>query len=543
MNPLPDQAQTREQLQEEVQTLRERLARLEQAQTQRAENLFRGLVEAAPDAIIIVNAAGQIVLVNSQAETLFAYRRDEMIGQPVEMLVPEGSRARHVEHRARYQANAQVRPMGMSQELYGRRKGGEEFPVEISLSPLVTAEGALVITTLRDVTERRRGEAQLRKAEARFRTLVEEIPAVTFMAALDEGSNELYVSPQVEALLGFSQKEWLEDPILWYRQLHPEDRERWNTEFAPTCADGKPFASVYRFLARDGRVVWVHGEAKLVRDDKGRPAFLQGVAFDITAIKQAEDELRLLNQTLEERVRERTAVAEQRAQALARSNDNLEQFGYVVAHDLRQPLRTMKSFTQKLAGHCQELFDDRGREYVERIVNGADRMRVLIDDLLTYSRVGSQGKSFAPVETGAVFAAARASLEAAIEESSAQVTAAALPCVWGDETQLVQLFQNLISNALKFHADRPPDIQVAAREENGHWRIMVTDNGIGIERQYLQRIFGLGERLHGISQYPGNGIGLATCEKIVQRHGGRIWADSPGLDQGTTIAFTLPAPP
>src|SRR5205823_5749316 len=124
-------------------------------------------------------------------------------------------------------------------------------------------------------------------------------------------------------------------------------------------------------VARDGRVVWVRGEAKVVKDDHGRPAFLQGVAFDITAIKQAEEELRLLNQTLEERVRQRTEEAEQRAQALARSNDNLEQFGYVVAHDLRQPLRTMKSFTQKLAAHCQELLDDKGREYVARIVHGA----------------------------------------------------------------------------------------------------------------------------------------------------------------------------
>ena len=400
----------------------------------------------APDAIIIVNAAGQIVLVNSQkAETLFRYRREEMIDQPVEMLVPEGVRARHVEHRARYQAHPQVRPMGVGQELYGRRKGGEEFPVEISLSPLAAAEGHAGDHH----APRCHGAATwvrpcYAEAEARFRTLVEEIPAVTFMAALDEGSNELYVSPQVEALLGFTQKEWIEDPILWYRQLHPEDRERWNTEFAPTCADGKPFASVYRFVARDGRVVWVHGEAKMVRDEAGRPAFLQGVAFDITAIKQAEDEMRLLNQTLEERVRDRTAVAEQRAQALARSNDNLEQFGYVVAHDLRQPLRTMKSFTQKLAVHCQELLDDKGREYVARIVNGADRMRVLIDDLLTYSRVGTQGKSFAAVELAAVFGAARASLEAAIEESGAAVTAATLPSVWGDETQLVQLLQNLI---------------------------------------------------------------------------------------------------
>src|SRR5262249_3356301 len=143
----------------------------------------------------------------------------------------------------------------------------------------------------------------------------------------------------------------------------------------------------YRFVARDGRVVWVRGEAKVVRED-GQPLFLQGVAFDITAIKEAEEELRQLTRTLDERVRERTALVEQRSQALARSNANLEQFGYVVAHDLRQPLRTMKSFTQKLADQLADQLDDRGQEYVARIVAGADRMRVLIDDLLAYSRVG-----------------------------------------------------------------------------------------------------------------------------------------------------------
>src|SRR5690349_15920761 len=137
---------------------------------------------------------------------------------------------------------------------------------------------------------------RLRLAEARYRTLVEQIPVVTFLAALDGGVNELYVSPQIEALLGFSQKEWLEDPILWYTRLHPEDRERWHLEFARTCATGERFRSEYRFLARDGRVVWVHGEAHLVRDEAGRPLFLQGIAYDITEKKKAEEVLRCLNQ-------------------------------------------------------------------------------------------------------------------------------------------------------------------------------------------------------------------------------------------------------
>jgi len=168
-------------------------------------------------------------------------------------------------------------------------------------------------------------------------------------------------------------------------------------------------------------------------------------------------------------------------------------------------------------------------------------MRVLIEDLLAFSRVRTQGKEPAPTDCADALEGACANLNAAIEENAATVTADELPTVLADPTQLVQLFQNLIGNALKFRAARPPRIHVRARSEAGDWVIAITDNGIGIEPQYLKRIFGLGERLHSISSFPGNGIGLATCEKIVQRHGGRIWAESPGPDRGSTFSFTLPA--
>jgi PAS domain S-box-containing protein len=517
----------------------------ESTEHRRSEEKFRSLLEAAPDAMVIINEAGTIVLTNSQTEAMFGYRREELIGRKVEILVPERFRSEHGKHRARFLAEGVSRPMGTGRKLYGLRKDGQEFRVEIGLSLVPTDEGVLVLSAIRDSTQRERILADMHKAEVRFRTLVEKIPAVTFIASLDDpqrATNELYVSPQIEALLGFTQKEWLEDPILWYRQLHPEDRDRWNLEFAPTCGTGKPFSAVYRFLARDGKVVWVRGEAQVITEPDGQPIFLQGVAFDITAIKQAEEDLRHLNQTLEDQVRERTALAEQRAQALAQSNANLDQFCTVVTHDLRQPLRTMKSFTQKLAAHCQDQLDDKGREYVERIVRGAERMRVLIDDLLTFSRVATKKKDFARIDGAELFKGACANLQAEIEGSGAQVTAGALPVVWGDDTQLMQLLQNLIDNALKFRAEgqKQPQIRVEAREQDGEWLFTVTDNGIGIEREYLQRIFGLGERLFSISQYPGNGIGLATCEKIVYRHAGRIWADSPGPGQGATISFTLP---
>jgi len=541
VDPMVDRGQAREELLAEVQRLQERVTDLEQAETQRrqAEGMFEALLEAAPDALVIINQDGRMVLVNSETERMFGYQREELLGQPVEVLVPERVRPGHVAHRNRYFAEPHARPMGLNLELHGQRKNGREFPVEISLSPLQTSSGLLVTATIRDISQRRRSESELRRAEARYRSLVEQIPAVTFMAALDEGQSELYVSPQIESLLGFTQKEWLENPVLWHTQLHPEDQERWNHEFCPTVTSGMPFRSIYRFVARDGRIVWIHGEAKVARDESGQPLFLQGVAFDITSMKQAEDELKKLNQTLEQRIADRTREAEERAQQLAQSNAELEQFAYVASHDLQEPLRAVASFAKLLARKYPDQLDETAQDYISRIVNGAVRMQTLITDLLAYSRVGRQGRPFAPTDCAAVLATVCGNLRVAIEESGAQVTADLLPLVTADETELIQLLQNLIGNALKFRGEQPPLVHVGCAQKDGAWVFAVQDNGIGIDQKYMDRIFLIFQRLHTRTRYPGTGIGLAICKKIVERHGGRIWVEGE-LGKGSTFCFTLP---
>lgn len=408
--------------------------------------------------------------------------------------------------------------------------------------------GRVFAAAERRSAETQRVETRLRLAEARYRTLVEQMPVVTFLAALDGGVNELYVSPQIESMLGFSQKEWLEDPILWYTRLHPDDRERWHVEFARTCVSGERFRSEYRFLARNGRVVWVHGEAQMVRDEAGRPLFLHGVAYDITEKKHAEEVLWRLNQELERRVLERTAELEQanaalarQTEELARSNAELEQFAYVASHDLQEPLRMVASFTQLLARRYEGKLDADADEFIGYVVDGAVRMQRLINDLLTYSRVGRTGDTLVPTDCAAVFTTACANLRVAIAECGAEVAADPLPTVMAERSQLLQVFQNLIANALKFRReDEPPRIHVGASRQGADWLLWVRDNGIGIDRQYAERIFLVFQRLHGRRHYPGTGIGLAICKKVVERHGGQIWVDSEP-DRGSTFYFTLRA--
>jgi PAS domain S-box-containing protein len=356
------------------------------------DTLFRGLLEAAPDAVVIVDADGIIRIVNRQTEVLFGFDRDDLVDKAVEVLLPDRFRARHLGHRQQYSAQPRTRPMGMGMELFGRRQDGIEFPVEISLSPMHSRDGLLVISTIRDITSRKHVEQQLRA----------------------------------------------------------------------TAAD------------------------------------------------------------------------------LARSNAELEQFAYVASHDLQEPLRMVASYTQLLARRYAGKLDSDADDFIGFAVEGARRMQDLINDLLAYSRVGTRPLQLQPVDIQRLAGEVVSDLHAAIDEAGASVSYDGLPIVRGDPTQLRQLFQNLVANAVKFRGERPPQVRITAERHDQSWQLGVHDNGIGIQPQYLERIFVLFQRLHTRAEYPGTGIGLAICRKIVERHGGRIWVESdPG--QGATFWFTLHA--
>jgi len=257
---------------------------------------------------------------------------------------------------------------------------------------------------------------------------------------------------------------------------------------------------------------------------------------------RAEQEVRQLNADLEKRVAERTAELDERAKELARSNSELQQFAYVASHDLQEPLRMVASFTQLLAKRYKDKLDDDAREFIDYAVDGATRMQTLISDLLTYARVGTQGKALAPTNCEELLDRVLQSIKFVIEETGAVISRDPLPVVMADPQQLGQLFQNLLTNAIKFRGKEPPSIKISVEKTGRDWKISVRDNGIGIAQEHADRIFVIFQRLHTKTEYPGTGIGLAICKKIIERHRGRIWFE-PTPGGGSTFCFTIPAVP
>lgn len=258
-----------------------------------------------------------------------------------------------------------------------------------------------------------------------------------------------------------------------------------------------------------------------VHQPSGDGVLVLGVIRDVTPLARAEEALKLANEEL------------------ARSNAELEQFAYVAAHDLQEPLRMVSSYVQLLAKRYKGQLDADADDFIGYAVDGAQRMQRLINDLLAFSRVGSRGQAQVETSAGAIVEQVREQLRIAIDESGTELVVGDLPTVIADPTQLAQLFQNLIGNAIKFHGPQPPEVRVEARAAEGEWLFTVADNGIGIQPQYADRIFAVFQRLHSTQEYPGTGIGLAICKRIVERHGGRIWLESE-LGRGSTFQFTLP---
>lgn len=393
--PTPEEAErTHQSLRDEIKARKaaeEQLRVMMASERVAGEARLRSYLEAASQGILAVSNEGRILLVNRSLEEMFGYDRSELIGQPLEILLPKRYHRQHAGHRAMYFVDPRVRPMGVGLDLAGRRKDGTEFPVEIGLNSVETDEGKMALGLVSDITDR----------------------------------------------------------------------------------------------------------------------------------KHAADEVARANKELR------------------RSNTELGDFAHIASHDLQEPLRMITSYLQLLDRRYGEQLDSEAREFIGYAVDGAARMKSLIQDLLSFSRAGTAEASFRPVSAGILLDHALANLEVAIDESHARVTSDILPEIFADAGLFAQVFQNLIGNAIKFRGSEPPSIHISATEQGASWVFSVRDNGIGIDPQHATRVFRIFERLHNADQYPGTGVGLAITQKIVERHGGTIWFESQ-IGNGTTFYFSIP---
>ena len=478
----------------------------------KTEARFQALLESAPDAMVIVNSDGCIELANQQTEKLFGYSRPELVGQSVDILVPLDLRGGHIAHRDRFFAAPKPRQMGAGFDLEARRKDGSLFPVEISLSPLEGPDGISVTAAIRDVTERKR-------AETRFRALLESAPDAMVIVN-SEGIIEL-INAQAERLFGYRRTELIGKILATLlpehlREKHIEHRKGF---FLNPRQREMGAGLDLRARRKDGTEFPVEISLSPLEGPNG--VSVTAAIRDVTERKQAA-------QLLAEKMSE-----------LHQSNEALEQFAHIASHDLQEPLRMVASYTQLLSRRYKGRLDADADEFIGFAVDGTQRMKRLIEDLLLYSRAGKGAPPVVEFDADGSLREAIGNLRAAIEESRAEVTSGPLPTLTAVESQLVQLLQNLIGNAIKYRGDRIPKVHVSAEEGSREWIFSVADNGIGIDPKYFDRIFQIFQRLHGRGEYEGTGIGLAVCKRILQQQGGRIWLDSKPGD-GSVFHFSLP---
>lgn len=477
----------------------------------RAALLLKAVVDSSDDAIISKDLDGVVTSWNKSAERLFGYTAEEAIGKTIaELIIPADRQDEEPNILARLRRGERVDHF----ETVRRRKDGTLLDISLTISPVKDADGKIIGASkiARDITDAKRLRLIVVESESRFRQLADAMPQMVWTARPD-GSIDYYnerwhefVSLNPEAP-GDSQ---------WTEIIHPQDLPAAVHDFSAALQSGQPYNVECRMWdRREMRWRWFVVRALPVPNAEGQIAKWFGTCTDIDQQKRVEHDLR-------------------------HANEGLEQFAFSASHDLQEPLRTIKIYSELLARRYGEKLEGQALEYLSHLRNGAARMEALVHDLLKYTEALKFEPSIEITDANDALESALDNLSGTVSEAGAQISYDLLPSIQMREIHLQQLFQNLVGNAIKYRSpERISSVQITAQREGSDWVFAVTDNGIGIDPQYKEHIFGLFKRLHTSGEYAGTGIGLAICKRIVDQYGGRIWVDSsPG--QGSTFCFAIP---
>lgn len=490
-----------------------------------SEARFSELFESAPDAMVIVDKLGKIILVNLMTEKIFGYSRDELIGEPVEKLIPPHLVEKHIVDRTAYVANKpKSRDMASGIDLYALRKDGSVFPVEIALSPSESSQGLLVTGVVRDITNRKKVEQEKKQLKERLGELVNNLPIGIYRYFQNNNGRLMEFNPAMLALFDADSDEQLRSHTITDLYYDIQEYQRFNAKLEKngylhneevnlkTLKGAEFVASITAVLKQDGK--------------EGN--FVDCIVEDISERKHNEQKIQQLNNTLRTHMDELEAI-----------NQELEAFSYSVSHDLRAPLRAIDGFSHILLSRYADKLDDTGKDRLDRIRAAAQRMGALIDDLLKLSRVSRVQLERETVDLSQIASEVVQELRHGEPERKVSFSIQPELSSLADRQLLRVVLDNLLGNAWKFTARRN-DAEIEVGEQcNGEGCVFyVRDNGAGFDMRYVHKLFGAFQRLHDNSEFPGTGIGLATVQRVINKHGGRIWAESE-VDKGTSFYFTL----
>ena len=488
-----------------------------------ADEPYRVLIEEMNQGAVTLSADGSILYCNRRFADLLRTPVEGIVGLAFGAFVAPSERSRFAT------LLEMGRISGSAGEITLHSTTASAVPLQVALGPLPAGSAAAICLVATDISESRQAKEALKKSEQHFRALADAMPQIVWTARSD-------------GLIDYYNQRWFDftgmtyDQTLgWAREplLHPDDVQKCIERWTHSFTTGEPYQIEYRLKrVSDGTYRWFLGRALAIRNESGQIARWFGTSTDIDDQKRAEAEIRELNETLEQRVIERTAEFEA-------ANKELEAFSYSVSHDLRAPLRAITGFTGFVLEDFSSQLPEKGRQYLERVRQGGKRMGELIDDLLRFSRLSRRPLRRQTVDTVKVVQNVLEDLKPQQDGREIELRLAKLPWCEADPRLLTQVWINLLSNAIKYTRDRKPAIvEIGWASINGENVYSVRDNGAGFDMQYVNKLFGVFQRLHPSDEFEGTGVGLAIVQRIVHRHGGRVWAEA-SVDHGATFSFTL----